>query len=248
MSRTQAVWPGVPRAFAVAGLRRKLRLALAASWLLDGILQYQPFMFSRSFPMMLTGTAQGNPRPVAGPITWSAGIIAHHLMLANAVFATIQVALGIAIAYRRTTKAALAASVVWAACVWWLGEGFSGLLTSSGAGPFSGAPGAVILYALLAVVSWPVRLQVARVLWIILWMGEEVCALLPASRSPDGISNDFASAASLRGLPGAGWIDTRLASALAGHGLAASIIVAIACGAIALSVNLPPASPKPGLS
>jgi hypothetical protein len=143
-------------------------------------LQYQPFMFSKGFPQMLAGAAQGNPAPVAAPITWSANIIGHHLVLTNAAFATIQVALGFGIAFRRTVKVALAASVVWAASVWWLGEGRGGVLSTAGANPVTGAPGAVILYALLAVVLWPARDLVARALWFILWMSEEACALLPA--------------------------------------------------------------------
>lgn len=85
---------GVPAAVGALGARRKLQLALAAAWLLDGILQYQPSMFSRSFPQMLSDSAQGNPAVVAGPITWSAGFIDHHLAVLNAVFATIQLALG----------------------------------------------------------------------------------------------------------------------------------------------------------
>src|SRR5579859_342601 len=80
---------------------RKLQLALAALWLLDGILQYQPFMFNRGFAQMLTGVAQGNPAPVAGPITWSATLIGHHLVLTNTAFATIQVGIGLGIAFRR---------------------------------------------------------------------------------------------------------------------------------------------------
>ena len=103
--------------------RRTLQLALAALWLFDGILQHQPSMFTRAFPQMLGDSAQGNPAVVAGPITWSAGFIDHHLALLNAVFATIQVALGLGIAWRPTVKAALAASVAWSLAVWWLGEG-----------------------------------------------------------------------------------------------------------------------------
>ena len=57
---------------------RRLRLALAAIWLIDAALQYQPFMFTRAFGQMLAGSAQGNPSFIAGPITWSAGIVGHH--------------------------------------------------------------------------------------------------------------------------------------------------------------------------
>ena len=55
---------GVPAAVGALGARRKLQLVLAAAWVLDGILQYQPSMFSRSFPQMLSDSAQGNPAVV----------------------------------------------------------------------------------------------------------------------------------------------------------------------------------------
>jgi hypothetical protein len=145
---------GVPAAVGALGARRKLQLALAAAWLLDGILQYQPSMFSRSFPQMLSDGAQGNPAVVAGPITWSAGFIDHHLAVLNAVFATTQLALGLGIAWRPTVRLALGASVAWVLGVWWLGEGLGGVLAGT-ASPVNGAPGAVLLYAVLAVLLWP---------------------------------------------------------------------------------------------
>jgi hypothetical protein len=58
-----------------------LQLALAGMWLLDGMLQYQSFMFSRAFGQMLAGTAAGNPSVVAWPIIWDAGLIARHGVL-----------------------------------------------------------------------------------------------------------------------------------------------------------------------
>ena len=75
-------------------------------------------------------------------------------MLLNAVFATIQVLLGIGIAWRPTVRVALAASVAWSLGVWWFGEGLGMVLTGD-VSPVNGAPGAVILYALLAVLLWP---------------------------------------------------------------------------------------------
>ena len=62
--------------------------------------------------------------------------------------------LGLGIAWRPTVKPALAASVAWALAVWWLGEGLACLLAGTSS-PVNGAPGAVLLYALLAVLLWP---------------------------------------------------------------------------------------------
>ena len=134
--------------------RRALQLGLAAIWLLDGVLQYQAFMFTKAFSQMIGGTATGNPAVIAKPITWNATLVEHHLVLANAIFATIQLLIGLGIAFRPTVRVALAASIVWALGVWWFGEGLGGVL-SGAASPLNGAPGAVIIYALLAVLLWP---------------------------------------------------------------------------------------------
>ena len=134
--------------------RRALQLALGGLWLLDGMLQFQPSMFGRAFPQMLAGSAHGNPAVVARPITWSAGIIGHHVVALNALFAVIQVLLGLGIAWRPAVKFALAGSVVWSLAVWWLGEGLGGVLAGT-ASLVNGAPGAVLLYALLAILLYP---------------------------------------------------------------------------------------------
>ena len=134
--------------------RRALQLALGALWLLDGMLQFQPSMFGHGFAQMLAGSAQGNPAVVARPITWSAGLIGHHVVALNAIFAAIQLLLGLGIAWRPAVKVALAGSVAWSLAVWWLGEGLGGVLAGT-ASPVDGAPGAVLLYGLLAVLLWP---------------------------------------------------------------------------------------------
>ena len=93
--------------------RRLLQLTLAGIWLLDGLLQYQAFMFSKGFTDMISGTASGNPRVVASPVTWNASLVQHHLVLLNTIFATIKVLIGVGIAWRPTVRVALAASIAW---------------------------------------------------------------------------------------------------------------------------------------
>jgi hypothetical protein len=237
---------GVPDA------RRLLQLALAGIWLLDGVLQYQAFMFSTGFSDMLSGTASGNPHAVASPITWNAGLVQHHLVLVNAIFATIQVLLGIGIAWRPAVRVALAASIAWALGVWWFGEGLGMVLTSA-ASPVNGAPGAVILYALLAVLLWPtdrpgglapftaaraVGAPVARALWLVLWLSLAWFALLPGNRAPQALHDMIAGMAD--GEPG--WLaalERGAASLLARQGLAASVVLAIALVIVAAGVYLP---------
>jgi hypothetical protein len=68
--------------------RRVLQLILAATWLLDGMLQSQSFMYTKAFGQMIGDTAAGNPGVIARPIMWNAALVEHHLVLLNTVFAT----------------------------------------------------------------------------------------------------------------------------------------------------------------
>ncbi len=233
--------------------RRVLQLALAAAWLLDGVLQFQSFMYTGAFAQMIGGTAAGNPGVVARPIDWNAALVEQHLVLLNTVFAAFQLLLGLGIAYRPTTRVALAASVAWSLAVWWLGEGLGGVL-SGNASPVNGAPGAVILYALLAVLLWPsgrpgvtapfaaaraVGAPVARLLWLVLWGSLAYFALTPVNRAPQAMPNMIAGMTG--GEPGwVAWLQEHAAALLAGHGLAASVALAVALAAIAAGVFLPP--------
>jgi hypothetical protein len=232
--------------------RRRLQLVLAGIWLLDAVLQYQSFMFTKAFAQMLGGTAAGNPAVIADPITWSARLIGNHVVVMNAIFATIQLLIGLGIAWRPTIRIALGASIVWALVVWWLGEGL-GMILTGGASPVNGAPGAVIIYALLAVLLWPaaqdrpapfvagraVGAHAARVLWLLLWGSLAYFALIPASRAPQATSGMISGMAS--GEPGwLAWTDNHVASALSHNGLAVSIVLAIALVAVAVGVYLPP--------
>ena len=242
---------GTPGRVAAPDARRMLQLALAVLWLFDGILQYQPSMFSHTFPQLLAGGAQGNPAIVAGPISWSANIVGQHLVALNAVFATTQLALGLGIAWRPTVKVALAASVAWSLGVWWFGEGLGGVLAGK-ASPVNGAPGAVILYAVAAILLWPaerdapapfaaaraVGRRAAQAAWLVLWGSLAFFAVLPASRAPQAISNMISAMAP--GEPGwLGWLDTHAASALTHRGLPASIVLAGVLALIAVGVYLP---------
>jgi hypothetical protein len=233
--------------------QRVLQLALAAVWLLDAVLQYQSFMFSKGFSQMLAGTAAGNPAVIASPIAWDARLVAGHPVALNTVFATIQLLLALGIAYRPTLRAALAASVAWSLGVWWFGEGLGGVL-NGGASPVNGAPGAVIIYALLAVLLWPsdrraatapftaaraIGAPVARALWLVLWGSLGYFALVPANRAPQALHDMIAGMAG--GEPG--WLAALVdhaASLLAYQGLAASIVLAVALAVVAVGVYLPP--------
>jgi hypothetical protein len=239
---------------ATPDIRRLLQLALAAIWLLDGVLQYQGFMFTKGFSQMLAESAGGNPGIIARPISWAATLVGHHLVVLNSVFAAVQLLLGLGIAWRPAVRPALAASIPWSVAVWWFGEGLGMVLTGD-INPVSGAPGAVILYALLAVLLWPadrggpapfvaaraVGTRVARALWLVLWLSLAYFALLPASRTPQGLHDMIAGMQA--GEPA--WVAAvaRAGAATVAHqGLAASIILAVVLTVIAVGVCLPPAA------
>ena len=127
---------------------------------------------------------------------------------------------------------------------------------SGSANPLTGAPGAVILYALVAVLAWPTLTQTAqagrepadpvaagsplgltgaRVCWLALWGSSAYFMLQAVNRAPGAVRDTFAGLAS--GEPG--WIaalDRGLASAASGQGLAISIGLAVVFVAAGLGV------------
>lgn len=245
--------PGVAgqEGWAAPDARRKLQLLLAGIWLLDAVLQFQAFMFGKGFAQMLAATGPGNPAVIADPISWAARIIAGHAVMTNAVFATIQLLIALGIAFRPTVRLALGLSIAWSLAVWWLGEGLGGVLSGAGS-PVNGAPGAVILYALLAVLLWPARRErpasfvagrstgpaVARALWLVLWGSLAWLALTPATRSRGAMSGMISGMAG--GQPG--WlagIDNHLAAFLATRGGAAAVVLAVVLAVVAVGVYLP---------
>jgi hypothetical protein len=141
--------------FGSAGLRRGLQLTLGVLWLADGALQLQPFMFGRGFVnQILMPAYMGSPAGVTGPALAFTRLVLHAPAAWNTAFALTQLLLGAGLLWRPAVRAALAGSVAWALAVWWFGEGLGGVLSGM-ASPLTGAPGAVILYALLAVLAWP---------------------------------------------------------------------------------------------
>jgi hypothetical protein len=250
-ARWPTAWLARPWSARPWSARRILQACLALIWLLDAALQFQPYMFTSKFVSeIIEPTAAGNPAVIAGPITWSAHLMAQHIVAANAAFAVIQLAIAAGLFFDRTTKLALAASVAWAASVWWFGEGMGGVLTR--ASPLAGLPGAVLLYALIALLVWPGRddsgAAVAapalrgplgpvtpKLAWLALWCGFGWYLLAPGNRAPDAMSQIFAGQAASQ----AGWvaaIERTLAGLTAGHGLAISILLAALCALTGLAV------------
>jgi hypothetical protein len=220
-----------------ARIRRISQVALGAIWLIDGALQCQPALFGRALITdVILPNAAGQPGIVASPLRWMGHQIEPHVAVFNALAATLQVMIGLGLVYRRTVKPALVVSFLWAAAVWFAGEGFGGILTGA-ANPLTGAPGAASLYIVVGLMVWPRQAdgeRSARVAWAALWLSCAGLWLLPANDSTGSVHDAIASAPS-----GAGWLSGVLdaaASATTGRGTAIAIAMAALSAAIALSI------------
>jgi hypothetical protein len=133
-------------------------MALGALWLLDGALQLQPGMFTSAFFSNVLGMANmGLPGPVSRLDFGIADLVLWHPAVWNALFAGLQVALGVGLlGGGRAARWARPASVAWALSVWVVGEGFGGMFMG-GSSVLNGAPGSALLYALATLVLWPRR-------------------------------------------------------------------------------------------
>jgi hypothetical protein len=168
--------------------------------------------------------------------------------VANTTFATVEVLIGVGLLVGATVRPALVASLVWGIGVWGVGEGFGMLLTGH-ASPLTGAPGAVLLYVVIAVLVWPtgtpdhrpaagggpLRLLGGVVAWAALWFGAAVLWLLPANWAPGSTYEALAGAAT--GEPA--WLSGALghvAKAADGHGTLMAVALAAASVAIGVGV------------
>ena len=135
--------------------RRWLQTILGVIWLVDGILQLKPQMFSSQFiSQVLLPSAQGQPLGIGHTITWAANLVAPHIAIYNFLFAGIQLFLGIMLIVNVWVKGTIVISLIWTAIVWWLSEGF-GMMFTGQATFLTGAPGAVLLYGLIGIIVWP---------------------------------------------------------------------------------------------
>jgi len=199
-------WPQVTR--------RDLQVTLGVLWLVDAALQVQPFMFTSGFAReVLAPSGQEQPAWVGAPIGVVTRLIAGHPAPLNAGFALVQLALGVGFLLPRLVRPAIVGTVAWSAGIWWFGEGLGGL-ASGHASLVTGAPGAVLLYAVLAAALWPVdadqgpglgRVAVARwfpVGWAALWIGGAVLQVLPGQAGGAALADQIGGMAGMDGMPG----------------------------------------------
>jgi hypothetical protein len=165
------------------------------------------------------------------------------------LFALVELAIGFGIAWPPAVKPALIACMVWAPFLWFFAEGLGGLASGS-ASAFTGAPGASLLYGLLAVLLWPterggrseatrfVGTRRAQAVWVVLWGLLAGLAFLPANTA----RNAFSDAISGNGTGVPVWYGSLLdhASAwTAGRGGELAVVFGLALALVAVSVLLP---------
>jgi hypothetical protein len=210
-------------------------------WLLDGALQFQPYMFSKEFMAGILGMANMGLPGFLGHADFRVAILlAAHPAFWNAVFASVQVALGAGLIFGRgrVVDAARGASIVWALGVWVIGEGAGGMFMG-GTSLLTGAPGAALLYALVAIMVWPPRIRAGagRALWAVVWTGSALLELVginhasgvPGAQITDGAFREPGPVAAA---------DRAVGHLVAGQGALFAVcllVAAIAIGAGALS-------------
>lgn len=219
---------------------RRLQTVLGLIWLLDGGLQFQSFMYSRGFLQMIVAGAEGQPAWLHDSIFWAARFANGDLALWNTLFALTQVAIGLGILLRPLTKLALAGSLVWALVVWWFGEAF-GMLFMDMAQPLTGAPGAVFLYGLVALLAWPngrpggvFGARGAKAMWCALWLVMSWLWLLAPSANPDATKAALTTFAT--GIHPLDSLQSSLATAAGGHGLVIALVLSAVSAAIGIAV------------
>ena len=228
------------RDYFVSDRSRTVQTALGLIWLLDGALQFQPFMYGHGFIGMLSGMAAGQPGWLHDSLLWGARTLQRDQGLFNTLVALVQLGLGLGLLYRPTVRPALAASFAWALVVWWFGEAF-GMMLMAMASPLTGAPGAVILYALAGALAWPserpgglLGVRNAHLAWAALWIVMAWLWLEAPSSGADSISQAITAAPS-----GMSWLSTVqdwAASATLGNGLPIALVLAALSAAIGLAV------------
>lgn len=236
---------------------RTIQVALGCLWLADGLLQLQPKLFTTMFAHdVILPSAVGQPAVLSGAITHLADLIAVQPALVDTLFAAVQILIGLGLLMKDTVRPALAVSVVWALGVWVVGEGLGGLLTGS-ALPLTGAPGAALIYAVLAALVWPTSTErqvgarhrqgpegspaaegplgpwAGRVAWAAYWMGMGALWLLPSGRASGAIPGAIGGAAT--GEPGwFGHMEAVAAHAIDPAGGSLAVTAAVFCFAIGL--------------
>ncbi len=129
---------------------KAVRIVLGLLWILNGLLQLQPKMFTGDFAnQLIRPLANGQPAFVSDPIHLAVSIFLINPAVFNSFIVLVQLSIGSLILFKKTKQTGLVLSIIWGLLVWSIGEAYGGIFT----GHFDllmGAPGAALLYVILA--------------------------------------------------------------------------------------------------
>jgi hypothetical protein len=178
---------------------RTVQVALGVLWVIDGLLQLQHRMFTAAFAsQVIAPAADGQPRFVSGVMHFWMHIFLRQPFVCNALVALTQLGIGVLLIRKSTVKYGLVGSVIWGLFVWYVGEGLGGLTTAQTT-LLMGAPGAALLYAVIAFGVRPGESQQSReanrpatwlnYAWVALWLGGALLQLMNGQNSSADLSS-----------------------------------------------------------
>ncbi len=187
--------------------RSILGYGLGGFWLLDGLLQLQPKMFSAD---LVTAVMQPNawhqPQWVTHSIDWMLNLIlTHQVAWFNWFIAALQIFIGLLLLTglgKKSGRIGLWLSIGWGSLVWYFGEGLGSLFTGQ-ATYLTGSPGSVLLYVIIAgflvasrhAQTATLALRSWRYIVVLLWVVGALLQCFPAFWSRPGLSVQFYGAA-----------------------------------------------------
>lgn len=190
---------------------RILGYGLGGFWLLDGIFQLQPRMFSADLvTAVMQPSAWHQPPFVTHSMDWMLNLLlSHQVALFNWFIAGLQISIGLLLLTglgKKSGRCALWLSIGWGSLVWYFGEGLGTLFTGQ-ATYLTGSPGAVLLYVIIAgflLASQPISrnggtermaLRAWRRIMATFWVFGALLQCFPAFWAPSGLSVQFYGAA-----------------------------------------------------
>lgn len=126
---------------------------LGGLWILDGLLQFQPQMFGQNFvTQVLVPNLSDQPSFLHAIVNAGINVWNINPVVSDTAAAILQICIGLLLLFPisdKRFKFGAYVSILWSIVVWLCGEG-AGLLLTGNASFYTGAPGAVLFYVLLA--------------------------------------------------------------------------------------------------